>query len=616
MAAYCTGQNVNTDGFERFQTEFEEFLLEKKICRQLQGPRRGFLLSKLTKSLKDGEFRIPPVLLKEALTTPPPGPEFSTNFPEKLQNFCDDVIRASKRWIYEIQECNVSSVDSSLLLKLHRKSTFHRVLSEVMQYEDKHTGMSNSSKGVWFINNDSCGLDTHLVEHTDISLSNLRSLYLCDHIGCLLKANGFEIVRRVNTSTGNEKTKSRLKILNIDISQHCPNQVELTDTDVDILVEGIKNSRYVVKNPNLDTSITQRKVCQHHHLVQDNSDDATRTESKVPVCLDLRQFLADCVLPLGRNGYDKNIHRLQVLNEDGKPSKILRSCAILQQYVQNVQEETSSDTPLHILHVVNYEKGFTQQQVDIAWQILHSKTAQQCHPMHYVYGAVTARKGDGATQLPNAIDFYQLRKSQMREAWVMKYGSAVEGEGWDSTIAAMTTAIIKFELLSTTARNPVKVDMSKSGSSEGKADSKGGSFVIYNYARLSTLFANYQHAVQQDLYPSLPDIDVVDFSLLREDEEWELLFHYLLPYPSLVRECVGNVTQGNPHIQILTHKVCNFLMSLSRDLSSYYGRIHVLTEPRPHLLPTMFARLYFLKAVQQVMKNGLTLLNITPLEQV
>ena len=40
-----------------------------------------------------------------------------------------------------------------------------------------------------------------------------------------------------------------------------------------------------------------------------------------------------------------------------------------------------------------------------------------------------------------------------------------------------------------------------------------------------------------------------------------------------------------------------------------------MQEPRPHLVPTIHARLYLLKAVHQVLRNGLTLLRITPLTQ-
>ncbi len=72
---------------------------------------------------------------------------------------------------------------------------------------------------------------------------------------------------------------------------------------------------------------------------------------------------------------------------------------------------------------------------------------------------------------------------------------------------------------------------------------------------------------------------------------------------------------GKLKATIGTHKVAQFLLDLARDLSSYYSRVHVLVEPKPQLLPTMYGRLMLLKAVQQVMHNALHLLGLKPLAQ-
>ena len=43
----------------------------------------------------------------------------------------------------------------------------------------------------------------------------------------------------------------------------------------------------------------------------------------------------------------------------------------------------------------------------------------------------------------------------MEEAFRMKYGTSVQGQGWDDTIDQLTAAALKIEILSTTARSPV-----------------------------------------------------------------------------------------------------------------------------------------------------------------
>ncbi|ELU00657.1 hypothetical protein CAPTEDRAFT_128140, partial [Capitella teleta] len=139
---------------------------------------------------------------------------------------------------------------------------------------------------------------------------------------------------------------------------------------------------------------------------------------------------------------------------------------------------------------------------------------------------------------------------------------------------------------------------------------KGGVFVMYNCARLSTLFSNFEKAVEEGVYPALPPVSEIDFSTLKEEDEWGLVFNYVLIYPDLIENCVL-LNRGQAHC----HKVCQFLQDFCRDLSSYYCRTHVLGESRPHLYPLMFARLYLLKSVFRVLSNGLALLGLQPMHQ-
>ncbi|KAK3737758.1 hypothetical protein QZH41_017213, partial [Actinostola sp. cb2023] len=88
-------------------------------------------------------------------------------------------------------------------------------------------------------------------------------------------------------------------------------------------------------------------------------------------------------------------------------------------------------------------------------------------------------------------------------------------------------------------------------------------------------------------------------------DEWNLLLRYVMTYPSAVRDAIHGFLTQPRHDSLVTtniNKICCFLLEMSQDFSSYYGRTHILGEPRPHLFPTMFARLYLLKAIQQVIK--------------
>ncbi|KXJ19917.1 DALR anticodon-binding domain-containing protein 3 [Exaiptasia diaphana] len=158
----------------------------------------------------------------------------------------------------------------------------------------------------------------------------------------------------------------------------------------------------------------------------------------------------------------------------------------------------------------------------------------------------------------------------------------------------------------------VKIDVS-----DKSQDFRQATFIMYNCARLAKLFHHYEESVQQGHYPPLPQIDEVDFSLLREKDEWKLLVCYVMQYPAVVRDALNDLLSPT-HDSIVTvniNKMCCFLLDLCKDFSSYYGRTHVLGEPRPHLFPSMFARLYLLKAIQQVFHNCLALMDIQPLTQ-
>lgn len=145
---------------------------------------------------------------------------------------------------------------------------------------------------------------------------------------------------------------------------------------------------------------------------------------------------------------------------------------------------------------------------------------------------------------------------------------------------------------------------------------KSGAFVMYNCARLATLFESYHSAVRQGLYPEFPTPGELDFKSLREEGEWLLLFNYILPFPELLGQS-AQLQFSSKGIRITAHTeaVCKFLVNLSMDFSSYYNRVHILGEPLSHLFGQMFARLQLMKGVQEVLHRALATLHIPPLDQ-
>ncbi|NXL47430.1 DALD3 protein, partial [Podilymbus podiceps] len=317
----------------------------------------------------------------------------------------------------------------------------------------------------------------------------------------------------------------------------------------------------------------------------------------------------------GLVGYDPNLDALLVT--EGK----LRSLAELQQAV--LQCTVSNPAPLpashfpdiggpcSVVHVVSCEEEFQQQQLDLLWRILDpgAHTALQ---KHLVCGPVKVKNLSSPI---GADQYFQLRKRQMYEASVMKYGELAQDEAWTEVIDTLTAAAIRFEMLSTAHRSQITLDLEDNSiSTKG---TKSGAFVMYNCARLATLFNTFQRAVEQGTYPPLPPASELNFSCLREEGEWLLLFNHLLPFPEVLQQAaqLRPATKGI-RITANTETVCKFLIQLSMDFSSYYNRVHVLGEPFPHLFDQMFARLQLLGAVRDVFHSALATLHLPPLRQI
>ncbi|NXQ47725.1 DALD3 protein, partial [Catharus fuscescens] len=318
----------------------------------------------------------------------------------------------------------------------------------------------------------------------------------------------------------------------------------------------------------------------------------------------------------GLLGYDPNLDVLLVTEGT------LRSLAELQEAVLQcpairlsspcaLLQAKGQSSCCSIVHVVNCEEEFQLQQLDVLWRIL-DLGAHTTLQKHLVCGPV---KVTNPSSPIGADQYFQLRKRQMYEASVMKYGELAQDEAWTEVIDTLTVAAIRFELLSTAHRGQITLDLENNSiSTKG---TKSGAFVMYNCARLATLFNAFQQAVEQGTYPPLPPVSELNFSCLREEGEWLLLFNYLLPFPEVLQQA-AQLPPPSKGICITanTETVCKFLVQLSMDFSSYYNRVHILGEPFPHLFDQMFARLQLLRAVRDVFHSALATLHLPPLSQI
>ncbi|XP_059965341.1 DALR anticodon-binding domain-containing protein 3 isoform X4 [Mesoplodon densirostris] len=328
-----------------------------------------------------------------------------------------------------------------------------------------------------------------------------------------------------------------------------------------------------------------------------------------------RVCLKELVDERGRTtGYDPTLDSCLVTED------LLAVLAELQQAVQDWAEDSSlglaaapdagADSCM-VVHVVSCEEEFQQQKLDLLWWKLDDQAPLR--QKHLVCGPVKVAGAPGTLTAP---EYYELRHAQVCKASALKHDSA-----WMEIFRVLSVATIKFEMLSTAPQSQLLLALADSSiSTKG---TKSGTFVMYNCARLATLFESYKCSMEQGLYPTFPPVSTLDFSLLHDEHpsppqgEWLLLFNSVLPFPDLLSQAAAlPCTAPGLHITARTEMVCKFLVQLSMDFSSYYNRVHILGEPRPHLFGQMFARLQLLRAVREVLHTGLAMLGLPPLSHI
>uniref|UniRef100_A0A8C9Y1W8 DALR anticodon binding domain containing 3 n=1 Tax=Sander lucioperca TaxID=283035 RepID=A0A8C9Y1W8_SANLU len=409
-----------------------------------------------------------------------------------------------------------------------------------------------------------------------LTLGQLRTVLLADHMGELLRRQGFAV-------------------------SYCPTLPEESDIITFLRALGIDW-------PTAPANWTNE---EREEKIQDALENSLYRERETERGRRTSGGGGGSKAEEGENEGALRVNLKRVFQEEGllgyDPS--LGTCIVHRDSVSHLAQLdlATADSMATALHVTSCQDEFRQQQIAVLWRASGATHTQR----HLVCGPVKT-PGSHLT----AAQYLQLRRGQMKEASEMKYGDQVEGQTWDDIIRVMTSATVRFELLSTVHTSPVTLDVQREGGVSTKGP-RGGVFVMYNCARLHTLFDSYERGVEKGLYPEIPEGSQLDFSALKEEGEWLLLFNYLIPFSELLDQsgqaldCEG----GGARVNIKTEQICKFLVSLSKDFSSYYNRVHVLGEPLPHLFNQMFCRLHLLRVLRELYHSALDTLNLPPIRQ-
>uniref|UniRef100_A0A8C8SVN7 DALR anticodon binding domain containing 3 n=1 Tax=Pelusios castaneus TaxID=367368 RepID=A0A8C8SVN7_9SAUR len=482
---------------------------------------------------------------------------------EVPKDIIEGVISLKCPGVPPFQSCQQTPL--GLTVQLQRPAAFRQVLNSIAEF----TKPSQSAMGQSIILN--CTPLQSRKSLDLLSLSNLRAILVADHLAEVLRIQGTDV--HLVPAVPDEAVQKFLHQLRVD----WPLGLEpaFLPEDVLALKQALSHCPYATP---LRLEPGQTRL----------ADDAIFK-------VDLKSFLTQQSL----EGYDPNLDVCLVTEEKLHDLAELRHAAL-----------HCSGASL-VVHVVSCEGEFQQQQVNLLWKML-DVGAYAALQKHLVCGPV---KVASAPSPVGAAQYFQLRRCQMYTASVLKYGDGVQDDSWSEIISVLTSAAIRFEMLSTAHRSKITIDLEdRSVSTKG---TKSGAFVMYNCARLATLFRTYQQAAEQGAYPAFPPASQLNFSSLRDESEWLLLFNYILPFPEALSQAARlPVSSQGIRITASTEAVCKFLIHLSMDFSSYYNRVHILGEPRPHLFSQMFARLQLLRGVRDVIHGALAKLHLPPLSQI
>ncbi|XP_031571722.1 uncharacterized protein LOC116305881 [Actinia tenebrosa] len=517
----------------------------------------------------------------------------------------EKILNTSTILIY-VKDFNFSPSTGQLNFKLDRiritKDVINDVLRSGLEYGkqssskeilDEELELCDEKTNTFVLSNDST------IDSGEISLEYLRTVITLDHVKRLLSANGLQ-TQTMNSdknlaSFPDSKVisgfllqfdESFSKAVNVPESEDDSYQKTLMDVEK-MLAESDKVSR-------IHKSIFTNAKGTEANCVESLGKDETEVKTESEGCY------LDCEELSKKYGQQK-----VTINKT-----VIQNISSLEFNAKNLQMKPSDSCRL--LHVTSCNLLHRCKQNCMAWEAVSSVPFAR-NQAFMSLGVISVWNNGEKIEKIGSQELLRLRQEQLRSAYLLKYGDIVQGPGWEQSITAMAVVTIKLQIMAAAQNNQIKLDVSDSAQEFRQA-----TFVMYNCARLSKLFEHYEQSVTKGLYPPLPPIEQIDFSLLRDDEEWGLLLRYVMTFPSTVRESIQGLLAKPQSGGVMTtniNKISCFLQGLSYDFSSYYRRVHVLGEPRPHLFPTMFARLYLLKAIQQVFHNGLALLDILPLTQ-
>jgi len=325
---------------------------------------------------------------------------------------------------------------------------------------------------------------------------------------------------------------------------------------------------------------------------------------------DFTKFIEDQKLPTGKRGYQKEYPPLYVLRPDGSTLYTFRDV------VYSFKKASRADL---VLNIICSEQDLAQQKVALAMCAMNPELKGRQYHVSYDLVKLTSGKMSGRRgRYLLADDLYSELKAVIVDKMHKRYsekGEVLAPELFEKITHEVASGAMKYALLSCSCHVQINFDIAKVTDFEDAS----APFILYNSTRLTSLVNKFEARVKAGEIPPPPSLEDADFSQLDNNVEWALLLDHVLMFSATLKMAACSALPEPPGLPDYgTHKVCDFLNAIVRNLSSYYGPKGVRILPTADGKgggPAMYARIFFCQALKQVIDNGLRLLMIEPLEK-
>ncbi len=247
-------------------------------------------------------------------------------------------------------------------------------------------------------------------------------------------------------------------------------------------------------------------------------------------------------------------------------------------------------------YVVGAEQSFYFQQLAKIVELLNARAPKpEYSPVNHIsYELVRLEGGKMSSREGNVITYSEL----FDEVFVKAFTETLQRHpDWPKkkigeTARALALAGIKFGMLCHDRSSIITFNWEKATSLEGET----GPFILYSFARANSILrkaGKLAKAKPKKMAPVKLELD---------HEKEKRLVSLLAAYKDKIKEAAE---QSSPH------KIAFYLLELAQEFNSFYHEVPVL-QAQPEKAGQ---RIALVKAVMQVLENGLSLLNIGAIEE-